>query len=120
MALGIINAALGFKFALSQNFNYFFIPLVLVVFILLAMSIGTKRFFSARRKKNGEGSLPFGGPAPAYSAPPYESNGGGSSYATAAPVYGGGYASDRSDIALSNLGAPPSYSQQPTKPRDMI
>lgn len=114
MALGIINGALGFKFAIAGNFNLFYVPLVIAVFILLTAAVGAKRFLSSRRKKNGQGSVPFSGPGPAYAAPPYDNS------SASRPLYERGYESERSDIALSNMGAPPSYSQQPAKPREMI
>jgi hypothetical protein len=137
MALGLINAAFGFKFALAGNFNLVYVPIVIAVLILLTISILTKRFLMGRRRIRKNGPMGFGEPG---SAPIYNSNqpfehrpyDASASHAGApAPAYGGaggyaGYDSSRSDIALSNMGQPPSYSQQPSysgqpaKPREMI
>jgi hypothetical protein len=137
MVLGIVNAAFGFKFALAGNFNLIYVPLVIAVLILLTISILTKRFLIGRRKKNNNGPMGFGEPG---SVPVFGSNqpSGNAPYDTSAPYSGapapnygggrgyGGYDSSRSDIALSNMGQPPSYTQQssysgqPAKPREMI
>ncbi|KAF2421226.1 CBD9-like protein [Tothia fuscella] len=123
MALGIINAAFGFNFSLAGGLNLVYVPLVLVVFIILTLSIATKRFWAGRRAKKDNNAM-FGGPAPAYGAQPYSGGAyeAGPAYnnSGAPPYLGAGHDSGRSDIALNNLGAPPSYSQQPVKPRDMI
>jgi hypothetical protein len=123
LGLGIINGALGFKFALAGAFNIVYVPIVIVMFIILAGSVFVKRYFDGRKNKNIANNTPFGGPAPSYGGQQY----GGGAYETApnynsgAPPYaGGGYESGGSNIALSNLGAPPSYSQQPQKPREML
>jgi hypothetical protein len=124
MVLGIVNAAFGFKFALAGNFNLVYVPIVIAMLILLTISIVTKRFLMGRRKKSN-GPMGFGQPG----APPvYGSNQPYPSAPFDAPPYGGppaapygaGYDSTRSDIALTNMGQPPSYSQQPAKPREMI
>jgi hypothetical protein len=123
MALGIINAALGFRLAIAGYFNVVYVPIVLAVFIIMTAAIGVKRFLAGRRRKAGGGDVPFGGPAPGGPAPPYGAPGG---YAPQAPYGGqagatyGGYDSTRSDIALGSMGQPPSYSQQPAKPREML
>jgi hypothetical protein len=125
MILGIVNAAFGFKFALAGGFNLVYVPIVIAVLILLVIGIVTKRFFMGRRKKSN-GPMGFGeaGAPPVYgSGQPY----GGAPFD--APPYGGppaapygstGYDTTRSDIALTNMGQPPSYSQQAAKPREMI
>jgi hypothetical protein len=137
MALGLVNAAFGFKFALAGNFNLIYVPLVIAVLILLTISIVTKRFFMGRRKKNNNGPMGFGEPGsvPIYGSDQAYGNGSYNAPApyggTPAPSYGAGggygqYDSSRSDIALSTMGQPPTYSQQPSysgqpaKPREMI
>jgi hypothetical protein len=125
MALGIINASFGFKFAIAGAFNLVYVPIVIAVVILLSISIGVKQFFMGRRKKNSNGPMGFGeaGSNPAYGSnqaygnAPYDAPG---PYNPPTAPYGGGYDSTRSDIALTNMGQPPSYSQQPAKPREMI
>ena len=102
-----------------------YVPIVIAVFVLLTISIFTKRFFMGRRKRNANGPLGFGEPGsnPAFGANqpygngPYDAPG---PYNAPTAPYAGGYDSTRSDIALTNMGAPPSYSQQPAKPREMI
>jgi hypothetical protein len=118
MVLGIINAAFGFKFAVAPQENLFYVPIVIVMVILMVVAFTLKKFFLKKRKNKNN---PFGGPIP----PDAPFVGDGPGYGPAAPYarnipYEGGYNSTRSDIQLANLGDPPSYSQQPQKPREMF
>lgn len=112
LALGIVNAALGFRFAVSGSYNLFFVPIVLGMIVLMVIAITLKRFLGSR----GQNKVFGGPPPPNYQAP----------YGSAVPVpqgyagasYGG--AVGRSDVELGKMGPPPSYSNEPMKPREML
>lgn len=126
MGLGLVNAALGFRFAISGSFNVIYVPLIIAMLILVMIAVTLKRFMVGRRKK----SEPFGGPAP----PAYGQQGAPSFASQAAPpVYGNAQTSkvgpaptlaewnpQRSDIELGKMGPPPGYDTQPAQPREMI
>lgn len=130
MALGIVNAAIGFRFAVSGAWNLIYVPIVIAMVILVIIAATLKRFFAGRRKK----AQPFGGPAPpAYGQGPPVPGYGQQSVPVygqqAAPVYGeqtsgaaatANWGPQRSDIELGKMGPPPSYDTQPAKPREMI
>jgi hypothetical protein len=123
LGLGIVNVAVGFRFANAGAYNMFYVPIVVAVIIVMIMSVTLKKFLGSRRAK---ASVPFGGPVPNYQAP-Y-----GSQVQGQAPGYGGPLApgapggaagstwGQRSDIELGKMGPPPSYSNEPTKPREML
>jgi hypothetical protein len=108
-ALGLVNIAIGFRFALGGYWNRVYLPIAIVMLILLAASVFMKRWFvgrwGGRNTKAPPQAATYGGLA---------GYGGGS-----APTqpYAGGY--DRSDIQLGtiNHGDPPAYNAQPTQPR---
>jgi hypothetical protein len=103
-ALGLVNAALGFNFAVS-SWNRLYVPVAIAMLILLTASVFMKKWIAGRwGKKNGAqpqaatygASQPFSGPT---------------------PPYGGGY-DTRSDIQLGSMrDDPPSYDSRPTQPR---
>jgi len=130
--LGLVNAGLGFRLALATNLNAIFFPFAFAVAVLLFAASWLKPWFM--RKWGGGG---IGGPAgvgggkfggngqrPFISAPaPIDPAVGGAGGEVGAGVYGrhddGSRFGTRSDIALSNMNdPPPSYSMQPTKPRE--
>jgi hypothetical protein len=127
MAMGIVNAAIGFRFSLAGNWNLIYVPIVIAMIIVVMVAVTLKRFMVGRRKK----SQPFGGPEPpAYGQQPPAPMYG---QPTAPPVYGNqqtdtagaapnlsAWNPGRSDIELGKMGPPPSYDGQPTKPREMI
>ncbi|QDS70421.1 hypothetical protein FKW77_009580 [Venturia effusa] len=114
MVLGIINVAIGFRFAVAGQDNYLYIPFVIAVVLLMAIAVGAKRFLAKRRRNR---NVPFGGPMPA--AEPYAPPAPAPEYEANRP-YTGGYNHTRSDIQLANMGEPPSYSQQPQKPATFL
>jgi hypothetical protein len=121
MVLGIINVALGFRFAVAGQDNLFYIPLVIAMIILMVVAFTLKKFL-AKKKRNK--NVPFGGPMPGAEPPFAGGQTGG--YGGPAPSYeanrpyAGGYDNTRSDIQLGNMGDPPSYSQQPQKPATFL
>jgi hypothetical protein len=120
LLVGLVNAAIGFNFAVAHQWNYVYIPFAIVMIIastavVLVRDIIARRF--AGRKQNPiigpPQPMPFGG------QPPPAGPGGFYGRDAAPPSLA---ASTRSDIALDRLPSydPPSYHAEPVKPRDMI
>jgi hypothetical protein len=140
LALGLLNASLGLRLAMAYTLNWIYIGCVALLAIVLFVVSWKKPFFFRRwgSRKSLPATSPYGAAAAAASRDPTEhgvvgssggrrrsssSGAGGAAHGEAAGAsrpYG--YASDpfatRSDIALSNMGEPPAYSAQPTKPRE--
>ncbi|TLD23493.1 Serine/threonine-protein kinase [Venturia nashicola] len=112
MVLGLVNVALGFRFAVAGQDNLYYVPLVITVTLLMAVAFGAKTFLAKKRTNR---SVPFSGSMP-----------GNEPYAQPAPAYEvtrpyvDGYAGTRSDIQLGHMGDPPIYSQQPQKPATFL
>jgi hypothetical protein len=124
LVLGIANAAIGFRFANAGSYNLFFVPIVIAVIIVLVIAMTLKRFMAGRRAK---ASQPFGGPAPPYQAPygnAVQGQGQGGGYGAPPPTAGppviGATWGQRSDVELGKMGPPPSYSNEPARPREML
>jgi hypothetical protein len=128
LALGIINCAIGFRFANDHRYNMIFVPVVIVIIVLLVASVVFQRF-RQRKKRAAQGngaSYPNmftgqHGQPEGYRAP------SGSQVPPAQGYYGAGSSNNvgaswdqRSDVELNKMGPPPSYSQEPQKPREMI
>lgn len=111
---GLVDAAVGFNFAVAHQWNYVYIPLavgmIVVVTIIIFMRDIITRIISRRKQQN-----------PTVGAPRAQPFGQGS---LAGPgALGGNYATTtRSDIALNRMpnNDPPSYSLDPVKPREMV
>lgn len=121
MVLGIINVALGFRFAVAGQDNLFYVPLVIAMVILMVIAFTVKKFFAKKRRNK---NVPFGGPMPGAEPPfaggPAGGYGGPAPGYEASRPYAGGYENTRSDIQLGDMGDPPSYSQQPQKPTTFL
>jgi hypothetical protein len=120
LLIGLANAAIGFNFAVSHQWNYVYVPFAIVMIIATTAVILVRDIIARRlagRKQNPiigpPQPMPFGGqPPPAGPGGFYGRDVAPSSLA----------ASTRSDIALDRLPSydPPSYHAEPVKPRDMI
>jgi hypothetical protein len=104
MIAGLINAAIGFKFALAYQWNRVYIPLAIVVMVVVTLIIFMRGYISRR--------MPMAKKPPIISAPqpqpfgqglPPHLLGSGRNFATAMR---------RDDL--------PSYGLNPVKPRDMV
>ncbi|KAF2666352.1 CBD9-like protein [Microthyrium microscopicum] len=119
IAGGILNAPLGFRLALNPQLNWLYLPVVVVIFVALAVFSWYKARSVARQKALAAGAGASQG-AP-YNAGEQNNNAAPPAYTAAGTgpyQHTGAYAADRSDIALSNLGEPPAYNAQPTRPRE--
>jgi cytochrome b561-like protein len=130
-ALGLLNASLGFRLAMAYILNWVYIGCVFLVAIILFVTAWKREWFRRKwgRKQppNHFGASPSAGPPPpAYGA---GAAGAGLGAGLGASAGEGPYGSrndrydsspfgTRSDIALANMGDPPSYSQPPTRPRE--
>jgi hypothetical protein len=115
-ALGIVNASLGLRLAISNKLNYLYLPVMFIVIIILAVTSWKKDWFKSR----------WGAKPPTTSA--YNGGAYGQQTTGVAPGYGpaghetpyqhtGVYAT-RSDIAMTPMDAPPAYDSTPQKPRE--
>ena len=126
LGLGIANCGIGFRFAQQGYYNMIFVPIVIGIVLLFIGVALFKRMRAKRKARNAMGPGVFGGPAPPYRAPSgsavaaepsahgYYANPSGAS-----STVGGGWGS-RNDVELGKMGPPPSYSQEPQKPREML
>jgi hypothetical protein len=104
LLIGLVNTAVGFKFAVANQWNHIYIPIAIVMAVAVAVIIFMRDFISRKMpmlKKNpilrASQPQPFGQDSPAGPGP-----------------YGGNYATTmRSDN-------PSSYSLDPVKPRDIV
>ena len=110
LAVGLVNGGIGFTFALASSANHIYVPVTIAMLILLAASVFIKRFFQGRKARAAPVAATYGDSAGQYGA--YSGPG-----APPTQPYAGGY-DNRSDIALSNMDAPPPYGAQPTRPRE--
>lgn len=117
IVLGLINVAFGFRFAVAGQDNIFYVPLVIAVVLLMAIAFGAKMFL-VKKRRGSRRNVPFGGPMPG--AEPYAQSGAAAPGYEVDRPYVGGYDNARSDIQLTHMGDPPSYSQQPQKPATFL
>lgn len=120
LLVGLVNAAVGFNFAVAHQWNYIYVPLAIVM-LITATAVVLIRDIIARRL-GGRKQHPIIGPPqpmPFGWQPPPAGSGDFYGRSAAPPSLA---ASTRSDIALDRLPShePPSYSAEPVKPRDMI
>ncbi|KIW09264.1 uncharacterized protein PV09_00187 [Verruconis gallopava] len=122
LGLGIVNMAIGFPFANAGNYNTFYVPIVIGMIIVMIIGISLKRFMSGKRSKS---SVPWGGPTGSavpqtqaqYGAPiqPPQAYAG---------VNQGGYSGlqygQRNEVELGQMGPPPAYNGEATKPRELV
>jgi len=126
LALGIVNCSLGFRFAQQGYYNMIFVPIVIGMILICIAAIMFKRMRAKRKARNAMGPGVFGGPAPPYRAPsgsqvPQQEPSAHGYYANpsgASSTVGGSW--QRNDVELGKMGPPPSYSQEPQKPREML
>jgi hypothetical protein len=125
MFLGIVNIAVGFRFANAGAYNLFYVPIVIGLIVLLISAVALRKFVASKKAKTTQ---PFGGPVPGNYQAPYGSAmppGGeyGAPLGPPAP-YGASNTTwstpQRSDVELGKMGPPPSYSSEPTRPREML
>ena len=120
LAVGLVNAAIGFNFAVAHQWNYIYVPLAIVM-IIATTAIILVRDIIARRLAGRKQNLVIGPPQlmPFGSQPPPTGPGNFHGRGPAPPSLA---PSTRSDIALDRLPSydPPNYSAEPVKPRDMI
>lgn len=113
LLMGLVDAAIGFNFAVAHQWNYVYIPLAIVMIVVVTVIILMRNFISrwmARHKQNSiVGALqpvqPFG------QGPPAGPGGIGGNYGGQA--YG---TRTRSDITLDRMPS----TLEPVKQRDMI
>jgi uncharacterized membrane protein (DUF485 family) len=118
LLMGLVDAAIGFNFAVAHQWNYVYIPLAIVMIVVVTVIILMRNFISrwmARHKRNPIiGSVqpvqPFGQGLPAGPGG-IGGNYGGQAYGT----------KTRSNIALDRMPTnEPLSSLEPVKQRDMI
>jgi len=102
LILGLINGAVGFRFAVAYQYNRIYIPVAVVVVTVVGLTIFARGFISKR--------IPIGKKKLVISAPQPQPFGEGFSQGL-----GGNYATSmkRDDLL-------PSYSLDPVKPRSMV
>jgi hypothetical protein len=117
LVAGLVNAAIGFNFALSHTYDYVYIPLVGAMLVLFIVSIFLKPVILRRIYKGRAPAAARGKQNPIISPPqPIQP------FGQQRPVPLGRYDSSRSTIPLTQMPGidPPSYDDAPVKPRDMI
>jgi uncharacterized membrane protein YfcA len=114
LAVGLVNAGIGFTFALASAWNRIYIPITVAMLVLLAGSVFMKRIFQNSRWGRKDQTPPV---AATYGASAGQYGAYGGPGAPPTQPYAGGY-DTRSDIALSNMDNPPAYGAQPTRPRE--
>jgi hypothetical protein len=132
LALGIINCAIGFRFANDHRYNMIFVPVVIAIIVILVASIFFQRFRQRRKRAAGggqaypnmfagsnQGPVDSGYRAPSGSAVPGQPGPQGYYGAGGSSTVGASW-DQRSDVELNKMGPPPSYSTEPQKPREMI
>jgi hypothetical protein len=103
LILGLINGAIGFRFAIANQYNRVYIPIAVVVLIVVTLTIFARGFIS-KRIPIGKKKLVISAPQPQPFGEGFSQGLGGGNYATAMK---------RDDVL-------PSYSLDPVKPRSMV
>ncbi|KAF2138353.1 iron reductase domain protein [Aplosporella prunicola CBS 121167] len=119
LSAGIINGALGFRFADAHRHNIFYLIIALLVMILVTYALWSKTRKDKKKAMSGMGIHAGAQPAPPPPPPPpYSAHAQNPGLApdSISGHYNPSANSSRSDIALADMG----YGAQPTQPRQMV